>query len=405
MNRVRLYPTPTQVERLRFMLDVTRQLYNALLEQRRYAWTSRRRSIRSREQYAELTALRHEDARLAAVYRECEDAVLHRLDLAMQAFLRRIRQGETPGYPRFKPRSRWKQLEFPHGDRALKLVGAVQRRVRIPGVGSVRLRKGRPVPEFGRAFLVEKNGGWYAVFECSREPQPLEPNGKLVGIDRGVHVLAAVSTGQLIRNPRHADRRRHIVERHARALDAVTCKDARGRVLNRRDPRRKAAVLRLARAKEREANARRNDLHQVARELVLANDVIALEELNLQGMTRSAKGSVQEPGRQVRAKAGLNRAMLDAGFGILRTLIVEKAEYAARRVIDVDARYSSQTCSRCGLAAAKSRRRRRFECVGCGFCVHADVNAALEIRRRAELRLTSELPPGEDPGRRAGRAA
>jgi putative transposase len=405
MQRVRLYPTPTQVERLRLMLDVTRQLYNALLEQRRYAWTARRRKIGSREQYAELTALRREDARVAAVYRECQDAALHRLDLAMAAFFRRACNGEVPGYPRYKPRSRWRQLEFPHGDRALKFSGQEQKRVRIPGVGSVRLRRGRAVPEFGRAFVVEKNGHWYAVFECEREPEPLPPTGNLVGIDRGVHVLAALSTGQLIGNPRHAERQRRIVERHARALDALTVKDALGRVLNHEDPQRKAAVQCLARAKEWEKNARRNYLHETSRKVVEENDVIGLEALNLRGMTRSAKGSLQAPGRNVRAKAGLNRAMLETGFGILRTLIVEKAAYAGRRVIDVASRYSSQTCSRCGLVAAKSRRRRRFACVGCGFRVHADVNAALEIRRRAQLALSSEPDPGEDPGRRAGSAA
>jgi putative transposase len=126
------------------------------------------------------------------VYRECEDAVLHRLDLAMAAFFRRLRNGETPGYPRYKAAVRWKQLEFSHGDRALKF-DAVQAKVRIPGVGRVRLRKGREVPEFGRAFVVEKNGRWYAVIECQREPQPLEPARKIVGVDRGVHVLAATS--------------------------------------------------------------------------------------------------------------------------------------------------------------------------------------------------------------------
>src|SRR5580700_11129265 len=101
MHRVRLYPTATQVGRLRFALDVTRQLYNAMLEQRRYAWTSRGHRIVGKAQYAELTALRAEDKRIAAVYRESEDAILHRLDLAFAAFFRRCGQGEAPGHPRF----------------------------------------------------------------------------------------------------------------------------------------------------------------------------------------------------------------------------------------------------------------------------------------------------------------
>jgi putative transposase len=164
-------------------------------------------------------------------------------------------------------------------------------------------------------------------------------------------------------------------------------------------------VQRLARAKEREANARLDALHKASRAIVDSADVIGAEKLNLRGMTRSAKGTIQKPGKNVAAKAGLNRALLDAGFGILRRLIGEKAESAVRRVVDVDARYSSQECSSCGTIAAKSRRRRRFVCIACGFARHADLNAALVIRGRAQLALTSEPYPAEDAGRRARCAA
>ena len=158
LHRVRLYPKANQVTRLRFALDVTRQLYNALLDQRRYLWTSRRVTITAKSQYAELTALRAEDQRIAAVYRESEDAVLHRLDLAFGAFFRRLSRGQAPGYPRFKPASRWRQLEYPHGNRALKL-SPVQDEVRIPGVGTVGARAGcrhpqgcaRTLPQPGRS--------------------------------------------------------------------------------------------------------------------------------------------------------------------------------------------------------------------------------------------------------------
>ena len=397
MHRVRLYPTKTQEERLRFMLDVTRQTYNALLDERRYAWTARRINVTGKVQYAEITALRKEDARFAAVYRECVDAVLHRLDLAFAAFFRRCKSGETPGYPRFRPASRWKQLEFPHGNRALKLIGERQTRIRVPGVGSMRLRKGRSIPEFGRAFIVEKNDRWYAIFECSREPQPLPKTGKLIGIDRGVHVLAATSEGQLIRNTRPQERRARIVTRLQHELEAVTERDERRRCVNRDDPKRVVAVRRLARAKEREANTRLDDLHKAALGIVRSADVIGMEKLNLRAMTRSAKGTVEAPGRNVAAKSGLNRVMMDAGFGILRRLIGEKAAWAVREVIDVEAGYSSQTCGRCLHVCAKSRLRRRFVCVSCGFTTHADVNAALEIRRRAQLARTSALSRARNP--------
>jgi putative transposase len=396
LHKVRLYPTCAQERALVTMLRVTRELYNALLQQRRDAWVTRRVSLSHREQYAQITELREADARFASVYRECEDAVLNRLDLAFTAFFRRLKRGETPGYPRFKPAARWNALEFPHGDRALKL-DAAQRRMRVPGVGVMRLRKGRTVPEFGRAFVMTKNSRWYAVFETHRISSPLPRAGRSVGIDRGIRVLAALSDGTTIENLRPGSLRRAVVERHQRALEAATHKDAAGRVINRRDPVRVAVVRRLARAKEREANARRDWLHKVSAGIVRRFDRIVLEALQLRSMTRSAKGTLEQPGIGVRAKAGLNRALFDAGFGLLARLIREKAVYAARMVIEVDASHSSQTCASCGHVCKDSREGPHFVCVRCGHAANADVNAAQVILLRAES------PPTRAPGTARGR--
>lgn len=379
IERIRLYPTTRQRERLRFMLDVTRELYNALLQERKDAYRLRAVRITGKQQYADLTALRKPvyriDGRLAAVYRECEDAVLHRLDLAMQAFFRRIARGETPGFPRFKSRVRWAQIEFPHGDRALKF-NAPQTKVIVPGIGGVRLRKGRQVPAFGRAWLVRKNARWYACFECERAATRTERASGVVGIDRGVHVLAATSDGRLFPNVRPDEQTRLRVERAQRAVSRR----------KRGGKNRRRAVQALARIKERVANVRLDHAHQVARQIVdSAPSVIAMEALCLRSMTRSAKGSIEQPGSSVRQKAGLNRAILDAGFGLLQRMIVAKAEEAGLAVVAVDPKCSSQECSQCGHVAKESRARRRYRCVRCGFSTHADVNAALVIARRAQL--------------------
>jgi putative transposase len=391
LHKVRLYPTCAQERKLYEMLRVTRELYNAMLFQRRDSWSTRGVAYTSKRQYAEITELRACEPRFAAIYRECEDATLHRLDLNFAAFFRRIKSGETPGYPRFKSARRWNQLEFPHGDRALLFRGD-QNRVSIPGVGRIRLRKGRVIPDFGRAFVVTKNGRWYAIFEGHRAVEPLPATGARVGVDRGVRVLAALSDGTLLPNISPGSSRAAVVKRHARALDAATVKDAAGRVRNGRDPARIAAARRLARAKEREANARRDWLHKKSREIVNAYDLIALENLRMRSMTRSAKGTVEAPGTNVRAKSGLNRALLDAGFGILETLIREKAAHAARTVIGVDPRFTSQTCAECAHVAKASREGARFVCVRCGHRADADVNAARVILLRAEL------PPTRAPG-------
>jgi putative transposase len=352
---------------------VTRQLYNALLEERREAWKRRGIAITTKQQYRELTELRRSDKRVAAIYRECEDAALHRLDLAMQAFFRRIKRGETPGYPRYRSARRWRQLEFPHGDRALKF-DAGQQRVRVPGIGSVKLRKGRAVANFGRAWLVRKNDHWYAQFECEVEAQPLPASGESVGIDRGVRTLLATSDGDTIANPGHLERSRCKLERWQR----IVAKRKRG------GKNRKRAVVALARQHARVANARRDYAHKVARTIVNRYDTIALEDLRVRNMTRSARGSVEAPGRNVSAKAALNRALLDAAFGLIARLIEEKAASALRKVVRVDARFTSQTCSGCERVDASARRGRCYSCDGCGIEMDADVNAAINIKKRAE---------------------
>ncbi|TAM65353.1 MAG: transposase [Microbacteriaceae bacterium] len=376
MERVRLYPTRRQAAALDRMLVVCCSLYNAALQQRRDARKRRGVSVSHRAQYAELTALRRADPRVAAVYRECLDAALHRLDLAFQAFFRRCSRGEAPGYPRYRAKRRWNTLEFPHGDRALKF-DERQNRVRVPGVGRVKLRKGRGVPPYGRAMIVRSCGHWYAQFECEREVRPLPVSGKVVGLDRGIAAYVATSDGELIENARIERHQASAVRRKQRAI-------ARGRRGSQRQGRR---YHELARAKDRQRWSRRDWHHKLSRRLVDAYEGIALEALTVRAMLRSARGSLKEPGRNVAAKAGLNRSIADAGWSQFASMIVSKAEEAARTVVFVDPKYSSQECSRCGHVASENRRTQAaFCCVACGHAENADINAAKVILKRAELR-------------------
>jgi putative transposase len=393
MHKVRLYPTPSQEGRLSHVLHTTRHLYNAALQERKDAYRMRGVSVSAKMQYAELTALRADDPGVKSIYRECQDAILHRLDLTFAAFFRRIKRGDTPGVPRFRAASRWKQIEFPHGDRALKL-NAAQTKLRVAGVGTIAMRKGREVPAFGRAFVVEKNGCWYAVFECERDVSPLERTGAVVGLDCGITELVATSDGELIANPRHLAVGAEKSAAAGRVLAERTVRDGRGRCTNWHDPARVAAVKRLARVKEREANARRDALHKLSRRIVNDYDGIAVEALVIRNMVRSTKGTVDDPGRNVAAKSGLNRSIADAGWGTLVTLIREKAESAGRVVVSVDPKNTSRTCAACGHVAADSRDGIRFVCVKCGHREHADVNAARNILQRAQLALLSALSPG-----------
>ena len=375
MERARLYPTPSQISSLEKILDVTRSVYNAALEQRITAYKRCGVSVTHLMQGRDLTELRAADARVASVYRECSATALHRLDKAFSAFFRRVKTGQSPGFPRFRSAERWNTFKFSHGAAVLRLNQA-QTKVCIPGVGVVRLRKGRNVPTYGIASITRKAGRWYVLFECERAVEALPKTGAVVGLDRGIAVTCATSDGDMFSLPTTLDDLRHNV---IVAQRRVTRRKKRGK------NRAKARIL-LARAHERVTNVRRDFCHKLSRNLVDRYDTIVLEKLAITNMTRSAKGTVDKPGTNVSAKAGLNREILNAGWSILHTLILEKAECAARTIIEINPRNTSRECSACGTIDALSRRSQAdYRCTACGHSENADINAAKVIKKRAEL--------------------
>ena len=375
MERLKLYPTRRQGLRLQLCLDICRQLYNLALEQRRNAYRERRLSITLKIQSKQLTELRASDQRVAAVYRELQDSALRKLDLAFAAFFRRVRTCHTAGFPRFRAAARYHTLEFPHGDRALRF-SHTQSKVALPGVGSVRIRKGREVPTFGRAMIVRNPRGWYLLFECKRDVQPLPPTGKSLGVDVGVATLYATSDGEFA--PHAALGQRKAAEL-ARAQRQVA-RRKRGSA-GRRD-----AVKQLARAHDALRWARRDWHRKLSNILVRSYEQIALEKLHITNMTRSARGTIEQPGRNIAAKAALNRKILDAGWRQFANMLLAKAEEAGRAVVFVKAQYSSQTCAVCDYVAPENRSSQAcFVCGRCGHSDHADVNAAKVILKRAEL--------------------
>lgn len=379
VEQVRIYPSRTQIQRLNVALETTRQLYNLLLGQRADAWKTRRLSISTKLQSAQLTELRSCELRFKAVNRDSENAVLHRLHLAYEAFFHRVRNGESAGFPRFKPPSRWHHLNFPQGRSALKFYFG-QSRLYVPRIGLLRVRRGRPVPPFGRAWLTRRASGWYASFECTREVVPLAKTGKQVGIDRGVGIFLASSDGELLANPHFFERAGPRLTSKQRLIDHRSVRDALGKIVNRDGKNRQKAILQYRRAWERIRYRRRDFAHKISRWLVNSYDLIAIEDLNVRKLMQTVAN--------VRAK--LYRSLLDSSFGLLRHMIEAKAEEAGRTVVAVDPRYPSQTCFNCGHVAAASRKGARFCCAACGYTSHADVNAARVILRRAELQLVAK---------------
>jgi transposase len=199
------------------------------------------------------------------------------------------------------------------------------------------------------------------------EPVPAPGNGQTVGIDRGVAVSAALSTGQMLHAPALTAQERTRLRRMQRTL-------ARAKRGSNRRGRAKHAIARL---RARETDRRKDWAEKVSTDIARRFDLIRVEDLQIASMTRSAKGTRENPGRNVRAKAGLNRAILGSGWGLLVRRLQDKAP---GRVEKIRPAFTSQRCSACGQVDRDSRQSQAvFRCAACGFACHADVNAAINI--------------------------
>ena len=214
----------------------------------------------------------------------------------------------------------------------------------------------------------------------------------MVGVDRGVAVSAALSTGQLLIAPRLSPGRERRLLRLQRRL-------ARARRGSARRARVKLAITRL---RARDRDARKDWAEKVSTDLARGFDLIRIEDLRMAGMTRSARGTVAESGRNVRAKAGLNRGILASAWGLLAHRLEQKAP---GRVEKISPAFTSQRCSACGHVDGKSRENQAgFRCTTCGFACHADVNAARNIAAGHAVTARGRPGTGADEPRTSTRA-
>jgi len=239
----------------------------------------------------------------------------------------------------------------------------------VPKAGWVRFRWSRAVPPDAKSYRVTRDraGRWHIAFAVIPAPVPAPGNGQTVGIDRGVAVSAALSTGRLLHCPaltvRERTRLRRLQHKLARA---------------KRDSNRRSRVKHgIARLKARETDRRKDWAEKTSTEIARRFDLIRVEDLKIGNMTRSAKGTRENPGRNVRQKAGLNRGILGAGWGLLVRRLEDKAP---GRVEKIGPAFTSQRCSACGQVDRGSRESQAvFRCTACSFAGNADVNAAINI--------------------------
>ncbi len=347
--------------RLEAMLDTQRCLYNAALEERIDCYRKTGKSLTYFDQAKSLTVCREALPDMAAVPVAIQRGTLKRLDHAFKGFFRRVKQGGA-GFPRFQGRRHFNSLSVVSG---VRVEGS---RLRIPGLGwlTIRRRGGNPWPQGTpvSAVLKREEGRWKAVVCHAVSLPESDDNGHAVGVDVNAGQVAT-SDGEILRLER------------SRRLEARARRCAKQLARQRRGSRRREKTRRrLAKTTRHMAMKRHDWQHHVSRRLSETAGTVVVEDLKVRTMTRSARGTKEEPGRHVRSKAGLNRVILETGWSSFRRML----DYKVHRVIAVNPAYSSQTCAACGVTSAQSRRTRDlFQCVACGHADHADLNAAANI--------------------------
>lgn len=366
MSRYRLLPTPAQEIVLRQHCAHARYVWNLAVEQQSWWRPGRKRAPGYVEQCRQVTEARAASGWLREGSAEVQGQALRDFAQAMQNFFRgthRIptwrKAGRHEGFGAHQVGGHY------HVRRLSRHVGAVQ----VPKLGWVRFRWSRPVPAGVKSYRVtlDRAGRWHVSFVAIPDPIAGPATGEVVGIDRGVTVSAALSTGEMLSCPRPSPPRL----RRRRRLERKFSRAKRG------SNRRSRVKLAVAQLRAHEADARKDWAEKVSTDLARRFDLIRVEDLRIADLTRSARGTVESPGRNVRQKTGLNRAILASGWGIL----VKRLEHKAPgRVEKIKPHFTSQRCSACGHVDRESRKSQAvFRCTACKFTLNADVNAARNI--------------------------
>ncbi|MEU1036414.1 transposase [Streptomyces mirabilis] len=383
-------PTVGQQSALAEMLRDHCSLYNGALQERRDAYRhTSKTTVRYGQQSAQLKDIRAFDPERQGRWSfSSQQATLRRLDKAFAAFFRRVKSGEKPGYPRFRSNKRFDTVEFPKdgdGCRWDSTPHDPATRVRLQGVGHVRVHQHRPVPGKVKTIAVKREGRrWYVILTADQAaPEPLPATGSVVGIDLGIANFLADSNGEFVPNPRHGRKAAAKLEAAQQAL--ARCK--------RGSKRRRKAVETVARMHRKVRRQRLDHAHRTALDLVRAHDIIAHEDLKIRNMSKTPapRPDPEQPGsflpNGATAKAGLNRSIADAGWGVFLAILAAKAEGAGREVIAVDPRNTSRRCPACGHTAKENRpTQEKFHCVSCRHKAHADTVGALNVLRAGLVR-------------------
>ena len=358
--RYRIYLTNGQRRILEQQLEEGRWTYNETLAERKRAYEERGESLRLYDTQAMLPVWKLVRLTLKLVHSQVLQNICVRVDLAFQAFFRRVKAGaEEVGFPRFKGFGRYDSITYPQYGNGVRLEG--ERLILSKMVGAVHVVLHRPVEGTPKTVTLTRShtGKWYACFSCETEVEPLPPTETVVGVDMGLSSFATLSDGRKIDNPRFYRRDEDDLKRVQQRKDAA--KNAQ----NWPENTKQKGIL--AKIHERIANRRSDFAHQESRTLVNAYQVIVFEDLAPLEMGKSR---------------GMRKSILDAAWTQFIRMTVAKAAEAGRRVILVDPRNTTKLCSSCGEIVPKTLSERIHTCPVCGLVLDRDENAARNILQR-----------------------
>jgi putative transposase len=332
-----------------------RHVYNAAMGERREAWQKRGICVGYYQQKAELPSIKAEMPEYSGVHSQVLQDVVLRVDHAFQAFVQRIREDKTPGYPRFHGRNRYNSFTYPQFDNGARLDNGF---LVLSKIGRIALRWSRPLEGIPKTVTISREpDGWYVGVSCAEvQVQPLEPTGQETGIDLGLASFATLADGTTIHHPGCYRK----AEAYLRRCQRRVSRRKKG------SNRRRKAVNLLAKAHLKVKRQRQDFHHKAALQLVRQYDTIYYEDLQTANLVKNPS---------------LAKSISDAGWSAFLAILVFKAAYAGKQAVAVPPAYTSQVCSGCGVLVQQGLSVRWHSCPACDTNLHRDHNAARNILR------------------------
>ncbi len=355
--KFRIYPTKAQILTLETTLELCRELYNAALQERRDAWRLNRISISYYDQQNQLPEIKRERQEFSNVHSQVLCNVLNRINKSFANFFSCLKKGTNAGFPRFKSSNRFNSFIYPQVSNCA--VNLEANKLNLPKIGKIKINLSRPVVGKVKTCVIKREiDKWFVVFSVETIAEPLPKTGKEIGIDVGIESFATLSDSTKIENPKFFES----TQKKLRVAQRRVSRRKKG------SNQRRKAVLQLRKIHEKICNQRNDFQHKVSTQIIKDFDLIAIEKLNILGMSKGI----------------LSKQIHDVAWSSFFQKLTYKAENAGRQLIKVNPSGTSQTCV-CGEIVKKKLSIRHHKCLKCGYENHRDIVSAQVILNRAGL--------------------